>query len=128
MSSTHQPGNAATSGGARAIIFGPGGLFRRRVMPQLLWLLLALVLGFAVIWPVIQLQLRAFAEGGAAFERMFALARIGQTIGTTVILAIFSSLFALILGTLLAWCTSLLPSRVKTIGEVAPLLPLVIPV
>ena len=127
MSSTHQPGNAATSGGARAIFFGPGGLFRRRVMPQLLWLLLALVLGFAVIWPVIQLQLRAFAEGGAAFERMFALARIGQTIGTTVILAIFSSLFALILGTLLAWCTSLLPSRVKTIGEVAPLLPLVIP-
>jgi len=88
------------------------------------WLLIIIVVGFAVVWPVAQLQVRAFAEGGSAFARMM---RIGDTIWTTVVLAVASSVLAVVLGTLLAWCASLLPRSVRRVGELAPLLPLIVP-
>ena len=90
-------------------------------------MLIAIVVGFAVVWPILQLQSRAFADGGAAFGRMAELRRIGDTVRTTVILALLSSALAVVLGTLLAWCASLLPERVRKIGELAPLLPLIVP-
>ncbi len=70
---------------------------RREMAPQLGWLLIIIVVGFAVVWPVAQLQVRAFAEGGSAFARM---PRIGDTIWTTVVLAVASSVLAVVLGTL----------------------------
>ena len=107
--------------------WGSGGLLRRKVIPQAGWMLIAIVVGFAVVWPILQLQSRAFADGGAAFGRMAELRRIGDTVRTTVILALLSSALAVVLGTLLAWCASLLPERVRKIGELAPLLPLIVP-
>lgn len=107
--------------------WGPGGLVRRQAVPQLAWVLLALCVGFLVLWPVLQLQWRAFLDGGSAFARMMALPRIGTTLTTTVVLAVLSSLLAVLIGTLLAWCASMLPQRVRRIGELAPLLPLVVP-
>jgi len=102
-------------------------LVRREAVPQLAWVLLALAVGFLVLWPVLQLQWRAFAEGGSAFSRLMALPRIGTTLTTTVVLAVLSSLLAVVIGTLLAWCASMLPQRVRRVGELAPLLPLVVP-
>lgn len=107
--------------------WGPGGLVRRQAIPQLGWVLLALCVGFLVLWPVLQLQWRAFLDGGSAFARMMALPRIGTTLTTTVVLAVLSSILAVLIGTLLAWCASMLPQRVRRIGELAPLLPLVVP-
>jgi iron(III) transport system permease protein len=107
--------------------WGPGGLVRRQAMPQLAWVVLALCVGFLVLWPVLQLQWRAFLDGGSAFARMMALPRIGTTLTTTVVLAVLSSILAVLIGTLLAWCASMLPQRVRRIGELAPLLPLVVP-
>jgi iron(III) transport system permease protein len=89
--------------------------------------LLALAVGFLVLWPVLQLQWRAFLDGGSAFTRMKELPRIGTTLSTTIVLAILSSALAVLIGTLLAWCASMLPQRVRRIGELAPLLPLVVP-
>jgi len=103
--------------------WGDGGIVRREVAPQLGWLLIIIVVGFAVVWPVAQLQVRAFAEGGSAFARM---PRIGDTIWTTVVLAVASSVLAVVLGTLLAWCASL-PRSVRRAGELAPLPPLIVP-
>jgi iron(III) transport system permease protein len=107
--------------------WGPGGLVRRQAIPQLGWVVLALCVGFLVLWPVLQLQWRAFLDGGSAFARMMALPRIGTTLTTTVVLAVLSSILAVLIGTLLAWCASMLPQRVRRIGELAPLLPLVVP-
>jgi iron(III) transport system permease protein len=107
--------------------WGPGGLVRRQAVPQLAWVVLALCVGFLVLWPVLQLQWRAFLDGGSAFARMMALPRIGTTLTTTVVLAVLSSVLAVLIGTLLAWCASMLPQRVRRIGELAPLLPLVVP-
>jgi len=44
-----------------------------------------------------------------------------------LVLAVLSSALAVVLGTLLAWCASMLPAPVRRIGELAPLLPLVVP-
>ncbi|MFO1191956.1 MAG: ABC transporter permease subunit [Rhodoferax sp.] len=107
--------------------WGPGGLVRRQGLPQLAWVLLALVVGYLVLLPVLQLQWKAFVDSGSAFGRMMELPRIGTTIQTTIVLAILSSVLAVVTGTLLAWCASMLPERVRRIGELAPLLPLVVP-
>ncbi|MEI6758841.1 MAG: ABC transporter permease subunit [Betaproteobacteria bacterium] len=117
----------ASAGSPGRAWWGPGGLVRRQAVPQLAWVLLALAVGFLVLWPVLQLQWRAFAEGGSAFSRLMALPRIGTTLTTTVVLAVLSSLLAVVIGTLLAWCASMLPQRVRRVGELAPLLPLVVP-
>ena len=100
---------------------------QRQAAPQTAWVLLAIGVGFLVLSPVLQLQWRAFLDGGSAFVRMQDLPRIGTTLGTTIVLAILSSILAVLMGTLLAWCASMLPQRVRRIGELAPLLPLVVP-
>lgn len=107
--------------------WGSGGLIRRKAAPQAGWILLAVVVGFLVLWPILQLQARAFVDGASAFTRMMELNRIWSTIQTTFILAVFSSLLAVFIGTMLAWCASMLPQPVRRIGELAPLLPLVVP-
>lgn len=112
---------------AQRAFWGSGGLLRREVAPQVGWLLIVLVVGFGVLWPILQLQWRAFIDGGSAFARMAELPRIGATIRTTVALAFLSSALAVAIGTLLAWCASLLPRQVRRVGELAPLLPLVVP-
>jgi iron(III) transport system permease protein len=107
--------------------WGSGGWVRRQAAPQTAWVLLAIGVGFLVLSPVLQLQWRAFLDGGSAFARMQDLPRIGTTLTTTIVLAILSSVLAVFMGTLLAWCASMLPQRVRRIGELAPLLPLVVP-
>ena len=105
----------------------PGSFLRRRILPQSAWVLLAFVVGYMVVWPVVQLQILAFSDGRSAFSRMLALPRIWETIQVTVVLAVVSSLLAVVLGTLLAWCASLLPQRIRAAGEIVPVLPLVVP-
>ena len=107
--------------------WGSGGWVQRQAAPQTAWVLLAIGVGFLVLSPVLQLQWRAFLDGGSAFARMQDLPRIGTTLSTTIVLAILSSVLAVFMGTLLAWCASMLPQRVRRIGELAPLLPLVVP-
>lgn len=117
-----------TTAGARGRAWwGAGGLVRRAVAPQVGWAVIAIAVGFLVLWPILQLQSRAFVDGGAAFLRMMEVQRIGATIRTTFILAVLSSVLAVVIGTLLAWCASMLPQRVRRMGELAPLLPLVVP-
>ena len=107
--------------------WGSGGWVRRQAAPQTAWVLLAIGVGFLVLSPVLQLQWRAFLDGGSAFARMQDLPRIGTTLSTTIVLALLSSVLAVFMGTLLAWCASMLPQRVRRVGELAPLLPLVVP-
>jgi iron(III) transport system permease protein len=107
--------------------WGSGGVVRRVIGPQVGWILLAVSIGALVVSPILQLQLRAFFDGGSAFGRMMDIPRIGATIRTTFILAVASSVLAVVLGTLLAWCATLLPERIRRIGELAPILPLVVP-
>ena len=113
--------------GGGIVLGGSGGVLRRRVMPQVWWVLLALLVGGAIVWPIVQLEWRAFADGGSAFSRMLALPRFGTTMRITIILAVASSVLAVCIGTFLAWCAVMLPARVRRVGQLIPLLPLLIP-
>jgi iron(III) transport system permease protein len=104
-----------------------GGVFRRTVIPWIGWSIPVLVIGFLVLWPLFQLELRAFSDGGGAFYRMFTMPRFFEILRTTVYLAAFSSVLAVILGTGLAWCATVLPPSVRGIGQFVPLLPLLLP-
>jgi iron(III) transport system permease protein len=92
-----------------------------------MWSLFAFVIGFAIIWPIAQLQIRAFADGGSAFTRMLALPRFGETMWTTIYLAVGSTIVAVVIGVGIALAAAHLPRRVRTIGQTLPLLPLLVP-
>ena len=82
-------------------------------------MVIVIVVGFAVVWPILQLQGRAFADDASVFSRMSELPRMGGSVRTAVILPFISSALAVVLGTALAGCVSLLPLRVQKIGELA---------
>ena len=100
---------------------------QRSLARQVGWFVVFAVVAFLVIWPIFQLQRHALSEGLASFRRMFELPRIGTTIRSTFILAAMSTAIAVVAGTFLAWCAATLPTRLRKVGQVVPLLPLVVP-
>jgi len=88
--------------------------------------LFVLVLGYLVLWPLIKLQVLAFADGASAYQNAFGRDNTREVILVTVALAIGSTVIAMILGTLLAYATSRLPSKARVL-RVVPVLPIVFP-
>ena len=83
-------------------------------------------LAYLVLEPLIRLQSKAFANGAEGYRTAFTQPGIGDTILTTVELALGSLAIALVLGTFLAWCASRLPPRLRIL-RVIPVLPIVVP-
>ena len=99
----------------------------RRGYKQALWGALAAILAMLVLWPLVQLEQRAFGEGGAALSRMVRLPGFATTMTTMAVLAVASSALAVVGGVLLAWCAAMLPRPLRTVGQAVPLLPLMLP-
>lgn len=91
------------------------------------WVVLVVPVAFIVLLPIARLELKAFEDGGAAFTRAASLPGIGRVVLTTVWLALGSASIALVLGTGLAWCSTLLPRRLRALTSSLPVLPIVIP-
>jgi iron(III) transport system permease protein len=87
---------------------------------------LILVLGYLVVVPLYKLQRMAFADGAAGYKAQFGRDDIGETLRTTVELAVVSVVIAMVLGTILAFATSRLPRRLGFL-RIVPLLPIVMP-
>ena len=83
-------------------------------------------LAYLVVQPLIRLQSKAFADGAEGYRTAFTRPGIGETIVTTIALALGSLAIALVLGTFLAWCATRLPPRLR-IFRVIPVLPIVVP-
>jgi iron(III) transport system permease protein len=83
-------------------------------------------LGYFVLEPLVRLQSKAFADGAQGYRAAFTKPGIGETILTTVELALGSLAIALVLGTFLAWCASRLPPRLRIL-RIIPVLPIVVP-
>jgi iron(III) transport system permease protein len=83
-------------------------------------------LGYFVLEPLVRLQSKAFADGAEGYRAAFSKPGIGETILTTVELALGSLAIALVLGTFLAWCASRLPPRLRIL-RIIPVLPIVVP-
>ncbi len=122
-----QPITLRDSSPVKTAMWSVGGRLRRWWLPQVGWAFIATIVGAVILWPLIQLELRAFSDGGGAFSRMMALPRFASTLRTTVVLAIGSSVLAVVMAVPLAWCAQMLPAPVRRMGQLTPLLPLLIP-
>jgi iron(III) transport system permease protein len=90
------------------------------------WFLLIL-LGFAVLWPLISFEMEGLKAGVSGY--LWALQDPGLVLVlvNTLILAFGSLVVALAFGTALAWAALHLPARVRLLGMVIPLVPLLVP-
>lgn len=93
----------------------------------LAWGALFLVLIMLVVWPLVNLQGRAFSDEFAGFRAFLSLRHIGRTLWTTVVLAVGSVVFAVPAGTALAWAASRLSPRMRRVFAPLPLVPLLVP-
>ncbi len=85
-----------------------------------------LVLGYLAVLPLFRLQSLAFGDGAQGYRDQFGRSDIGQTLQTTVVLALVSLAMAMVLGTVLAFAVSRLPHRVGFL-RIIPILPIVMP-
>ena len=84
------------------------------------------VLAYLVVLPLFRLQSLAFEDGARGFEAQYGRYDIGQTIRTTIALALSSLAIAMVLGTILAFAASRLPRRLSFL-KIVPILPIVMP-
>ncbi|MCZ4585252.1 ABC transporter permease subunit [Rhodococcus opacus] len=84
------------------------------------------VLAYLVVLPLFRLQSLAFEDGARGFKAQYGRYDIGQTIRTTIALALSSLAIAMVLGTILAFAASRLPRRLSFL-KIVPILPIVMP-
>ncbi|MDV7354376.1 iron ABC transporter permease [Rhodococcus oxybenzonivorans] len=84
------------------------------------------VLAYLVVLPLFRLQTLAFEDGARGFQAQYGRYDIGQTIKTTIALAVSSLAIAMVLGTILAFAASRLPRRLSFL-RIVPILPIVMP-
>ncbi|MGW5517548.1 ABC transporter permease [Nocardia africana] len=90
------------------------------------YLVLLAVLAYLVVVPMIRLQALAFEDGAQGYRSQYGRYDIGETIRTTIVLAVGSLVIAMLLGTLLAFAASRLPARLSFL-RIVPILPIVMP-
>ena len=81
---------------------------------------------YLVLVPLYRLQFEALRHGAAGYERAYTAPNFFETLRYTVALALGSLAIAMVLGTLLAWAASRLPSKLRFL-RVLPILPIVVP-
>lgn len=87
---------------------------------------LIIVTGLFCVMPVYYLFEPTFSDGGDGIQQMIDDPAFGDVIRSTLQLAVGSVVFALVLGTALAWFAHSLPPRRKWLGML-PLFPLIVP-
>lgn len=98
----------------------------RSLLPHLGALAFLAVIGYLVIAPLVGLQRLAFEDGARGYDSAFGRPQMAETLVTTVGLALGSLTIALVLGTLLAWAATRLPTRLRLLRAL-PILPIVVP-
>ncbi len=115
-------GPVGPSAGARLRRYALDGRLAARALP----LVLLGVLAYLVLQPLWRLQSLALEDGARGYRTAYGTTTFGDTLRTTVVLALGSLVIALVLGTLLAWCATRLPRRLGFL-KVIPVLPIVMP-
>ncbi|GAA1838390.1 iron ABC transporter permease [Pseudonocardia ailaonensis] len=91
------------------------------------WLALAVLLALLVVWPLARLLGQVFGDGLDAFRRLADYPGLGAAYVNTLVISLGGVALALVAGTGLAWCTTRVPPRLRTLVAAAPVLPLVMP-
>jgi iron(III) transport system permease protein len=97
-----------------------------RLVPRLGVLTFLAAIAYLVLTPLYRLQQLAFENDAAGYRSAYNKPGIGDTIKTTIALALGSLAIALVLGTTLAWAATRLPPRMRVL-RVLPVLPIVVP-
>ncbi len=103
-----------------------GGMTSSSALSRIGLVAFCLALGYLVLLPLYRLQALALEDGGAGYKRAWNTPGIGDTLVSTVLLALGSLVIALVLGTLLSWAATRLPPRLR-IMRVLPIFPIIIP-
>jgi iron(III) transport system permease protein len=99
----------------------------RAVVRALTGVAFLLVVGYLVLVPLVQLQLRAVnSPADDGFAAAFGRPEFARIVANTVGLAAGSLVIGLVLGTVLAWAASRLPHRLRFLA-LLPVLPIVVP-
>lgn len=101
-------------------------LAARRHLSAVLPIAFTVVVGYLVVAPLVQVQLRAMDDGASAYRRALDLPSAATTLRTTLALGVGATCIALVLGTGLAWAAARLPRRLAWLG-IFPILPIVVP-
>jgi iron(III) transport system permease protein len=91
------------------------------------WYVVAALMVFVVITPVVKYYALALDDGGAAFGRLPDIPNIGRTLWNTLLLASAATAFAVVMALALAKAVLHVPQRFRAVASLVPLLPLVIP-
>ncbi|GAA3909259.1 ABC transporter permease [Microbacterium invictum] len=124
---------ADTATGTLAAARGRGSGGRRDRRPAWrpkavhLWYVIAAISVLFVVMPIAIFYAQAFEDGGAAIGRLTNLPRFGQTLLTTVALAVGSTVLALVVAVVMAVLVQRVPARFRGIATIIPLLPLMVP-
>jgi iron(III) transport system permease protein len=84
------------------------------------------VLGYLVVIPLVRLQILALGHGAHPYRTAFTEPGIWTDVWRTVELALGSLAIALVLGTGLAWASTMLSPRLRLL-RILPILPIVVP-
>ncbi len=90
------------------------------------WVIPIVIVGFLVLSPIIRLQVTAFQDGASAYGRLFSSPDLGRVLWNSFFLAVGSVVFAVVVGTGLAWYAYQLRPKLRWLSLV-PILPLVLP-
>jgi iron(III) transport system permease protein len=90
------------------------------------WGPLLLLLGYAILWPLISLETQA-SSGLRDYVAAYTAPGTIRMLQTTVALAVLATTFAFFAGLALAWASTRLPRRVAPVLQILPMTPLLIP-
>ena len=85
-----------------------------------------LALGYLSVLPLVQLQIKAFGNGGQPYRDAFSRPGQWDTVKYTLELGLGALAIAMVLGTYLAWAASVLPPRLRFL-KVLPIFPIILP-
>lgn len=97
----------------------------RTAGPQ--WALLALLMAALILWPLIKLQSRVVDDLPDVVDRLLAVPELGRIYLNTVVIAVGSTVLAVLAGTGLAWCITRVPPRWYRTMSLLPIVPLLMP-
>ncbi|MDF3310764.1 ABC transporter permease subunit [Rhodococcus sp. T2V] len=100
---------------------------RRELGRQGPWIALTALVAILVLIPIVPLQSKVFADGGAGLKELGEMRGLGSVLVNTLYLGIGATIVGLVLGTGLALSVHSLPPRLRSALSFAPVLPIIIP-
>jgi iron(III) transport system permease protein len=101
--------------------------WRRSLAGQAPWIGLAALVTVLALIPIIPLQVRAFADGGAGIRQLLDMPGLGAVVRNTLLLGFGAMAVGMVIGTSLALSVYAMPNRLQSFLSFTPVLPMIIP-